>query len=162
MKVSCGAILYTHNPQGRLGIILGLEHSDWLPFKGCNEKGETYEETAIREVKEETCGLVCAENIDLVHIFGSKRKKYRIGLLYAPYEVIEQFDDARKKEQREQYIEKRKLGFFDIEHILNNRYVHNISKESIRYFLPKLYESSSGLKKMWPIYKQEDIVSIGR
>jgi ADP-ribose pyrophosphatase YjhB (NUDIX family) len=158
MKVSCGAILYTHNPQGRIGVILGLEHSDWLPFKGCNEKGETYEETALREIKEETCGLVNAENIDLAHIFGSKRKKYRIGLIYVPYDVIDQFNNARKKEQREQYIEKRKLGFFDIEHIMNNKYVHNLSKESIRYYLPKICEKVQSSKKMWPVYTHDEPV----
>ena len=80
-----------------------------------------------------------------------------------PYNIIIQFEEARKKESRSQYIEKKKLGFFELDSIMHNKYVHKLSKESIRYFLPKISETYLGLKKMWPIYaRQEDVLSIGR
>lgn len=138
MKVSCGAIFYTYDPYGNIGIILGLEGDDWLPFKGCNEKGETYEETAIREIYEETCGLIRVDKISLDHAFASKRKKYYIGLIYVDYDIIEKFSQLRKAEDRPNFIEKKSLRFFNLDTVLFNNYVHGISKASIKYYWNKL------------------------
>lgn len=135
MKISCGAILYTYK-QGRLGIILGLEGTEWLPFKGGLEKNETPEQAASREIYEETCELVKIDppNIKLNHRFSSKRKIYQIGLCYAPIDIIYKFEKKRKKETNYSLREKKSLKFFDICNILDNPKIHSISKASIAYY----------------------------
>jgi hypothetical protein len=138
MKTSCGALFYSYDNEGNLGIILGLEGVDWLPFKGCNEIGETFEQTAIREIKEETCGLIVIENINLEHRFTSKRKHYCIGLCEVPYDIIDKFADLRANECRHEYNEKRKLRFFKVQETLHSDMIHNISKASIKYYWNKL------------------------
>lgn len=134
MKSSCGALFYAYDPAGKLGIILGLEGKKWLPFKGCNEPGESLEQTAIREIREETCGLIDISHIDLEHQFTSKRKHYYIGLCEVPYDCIQLFEDLRVDEERNEYLEKKKLKFFPFDEVLYDDLVHNITKASIRYY----------------------------
>lgn len=138
MKNSCGALFYTFDPNGNIGIVLGLEQGEWLPFKGCNEEGETFMETAIREIQEETCGLVKIQNITLDHKFTSKRKHYYIGICEVPYDIIEQFNLIRQNEKRKEYMEKEELKFFNLDTIMQCKEIHNISKASINYFMNKL------------------------
>jgi ADP-ribose pyrophosphatase YjhB (NUDIX family) len=139
MKTSCGAILYTFNNFGELGIILGEELDEcWLPFKGCNENGESLEETAIREINEETCGLIQLDSIELEHVFTTKRKKYHIGICEVPYDIIEKFEKAHLLENRIHYKEKKQIKFFPINECLNNDKIHSISKASIRFYWNKL------------------------
>lgn len=140
MKTSCGAIFYSYNKKGDLGIILGLEGNTWLPFKGCSEKNESFEETAIREIKEETCNLVLLDNIKLTHKFKTKHKKYYIGLCYVPYDIIEKFDNQRRYENRYEYIEKHRLAFFQFNGLLSNSTIHNLTKNSIRFYWDILME----------------------
>lgn len=54
MKISCGILFYTKSKQILLGHATGMHH--WDIFKGVQEDGETFEETAIRETVEE-CGV---------------------------------------------------------------------------------------------------------
>lgn len=140
MKISCGAVFYAYDPDGNLGVILGLEGNDYLQFKGCNEVGETYEMTAAREIKEETCGLVNISPTDILleHMFTSKRKHYYIGLCKVEYDIVEKFAALRVNESRKEYREKKMLKFFPIETVLTEDSVHNISKASIRYYWDKL------------------------
>lgn len=139
MKNSCGALFYTYDPSGVIGIILGEEgRSEWLPFKGCNNNDETYEAAAMREIKEETCGIVHLDEIVLEHVFSSKRKNYFIGLCYVPYTTIRQFDEKIKTETREEFCEKKRLKFFALNEVMQSSYVHNISKASIEYYWNRL------------------------
>lgn len=139
MKNSCGAILYTFNTEGKIGVILGLEGSDeWLPFKGCNETGESFEQTAIREIKEETCGLVTLENISLDHVFTTKHKIYRIGLCQVDFSIIEQFEQVRKAESRKEFREKQEIKFFPLDSIFIKQKIHSISRASIKFYWDKL------------------------
>jgi ADP-ribose pyrophosphatase YjhB (NUDIX family) len=141
MRNSCGAIFYTYNPDGVLGIILGEEGNKWFPFKGCVKKGETFEETAKREIKEETCGLVCVDNIKLEHRFSSKRKNYYIGLCYVPYSIIKEFENIIQLETRIEYKEKKRLKFFPVDvFILYNNDIHSITKSSIEFYWDKLMQ----------------------
>ena len=144
-KKSCGAILYTFNLEGKLGIVLGTEGLNcadaWLPFKGGCKDGETEEETAIREIYEETCGLVEVESIDLKHVFSTKRKIYHIGICEVPYDIIDKFERTRNLETRDEFREKRQIKFLPYPEVLKDPSVHNISKSSILFyknFLDKL------------------------
>ena len=139
MKNSCGAIFYTYDDSGNIGVILGEEDkNEWLPFKGCSHENETLEEAAIREIKEETCGLLELNEIVLEHKFSSKRKNYFIGLCYAPYAIISQFDEKIKNETRKEFKEKKKLKFVALENILYIPEIHSLSKASIEYYWDRL------------------------
>lgn len=137
MKTSCGALLYTYDTNGHLGLILGKEFEEYLPFKGCNESGETYEQTAIREIYEETCGLVKLNKIDLDHRFSTKRKRYYIGLVLVDFNILEDFKKVRALENRSCFCEKKDIKFFTLYDALNDTTVHNITKASIYYYWSK-------------------------
>jgi len=134
MKHSCGAILYAYDPNGDLGIILGMEGTHWLPFKGGCEGDETFEDAAVREIYEETCKLVPVKGIDLEHNFSTKHKHYHIGIHQVPYDIIKRFPKARKSETEKKYMEKQCIKFFPIGDLLGNKRIHSISRASIEYF----------------------------
>ena len=157
MKISCGALFYSYNDQNQLGIILGLERGGWLPFKGCNEANETYEQTAIREVAEETCFLVSLPNISLDHTFSSHIKIYKIGLCYVPFEFIDEFARVRKHEQREKSKEKYEVKFFPIKTIKQNFTIHPLAVKSIEYYWSILHN-----KKKLQSYSTKAIFNIPR
>lgn len=141
MKHSCGAILYSFEPETHdIGIILGLEHRYWLPFKGCTEFGEDYESAAIREIYEETCGLVDVNSIQLEHNFYTSKKHYHIGLTYADYNIVNDFDKERKKHKNNKaFIEKTKLKFFTLKNLKKHMSkIHKLTKSSIIYYWDKL------------------------
>lgn len=140
MRHSCGALLYTFHPKsGEIGIILGLEKSHWLPFKGGNKNNESYEAAAIREVYEETCGLLKLTTINLEHHFHSKSKQYHIGLCHADYSIVDQFLQARKKQTKKDFQEKEKIQFFSLKDIMNgNHIIHKITMASVYYFWDRL------------------------
>lgn len=151
MKISCGALFFTQDPFGQTGIILGLEQGGWLPFKGCNEEGETFEETAIREVKEETCGLIHLSEISLDHTFATHAKIYKIGLCHIPYAFLHIFQKVRSKEKRDKYKEKYTVKFFPLLKILHDKRVHPISKQSVIHYWDQLQNTNTPMIKITQI-----------
>jgi ADP-ribose pyrophosphatase YjhB (NUDIX family) len=140
-KHSCGAIFYTFSPSGELGVILGDEGKDreeWLPFKGCAEDNETYEQAAIREIKEESGGLIDINNIHLEHNFSTRRKHYHIGLVEVPYDIIEKYNSSRVFETRNEFREKKEMRFFSLTTVLITCNIHSISRASIKYYWERL------------------------
>ena len=137
---SCGAILYTIYCN-KIYIILGMERGMWFPFKGTKEKGENYENTAIREIKEETCNTVIVDNIELNCKFSTKRKYYHIGLVRVSPDIIDKFYINRNKILSKKnitdadyaYLEKTAIQMFSLDDIFNN-YLHSISLRSIKYY----------------------------
>ena len=119
-KHSCGAILYTIINH-KIHIVLGMEKQQWFPFKGTREKGETNEETAIREIYEETCGIIKLRKINLKCNFSTKRKHYHIGLIYVKPDIIEKFHTNRK-------------NILENVDPLNNDYISFIEKTDIKMF----------------------------
>lgn len=152
MKHSCGALFYTYNTDRELGIILGEEGYEWLPFKGCPKDDETYEQTAIREIFEETGGLIRLNSIKLKHYFTSKHKHYHIGLVYVPYETIYYFNRRRHLETRPDFTEKKELKFFPLSSIKNNLSIHNLTLASIRFYWNDLLAYSVGVQ---PVVSKE-------
>ncbi len=146
MKVSCGAILYTFNPKGEFGLLLGLEKNNWLPFKGCNEENETYEQTAIREIYEETAGILKLENIELKHQFQTRKKEYRIGISYGRYSLIEEFSSKIKDNLGDKFKEKEKIKFFKFSGIKDDTSIHHLTMNSILYFWEELNNIMSKTK----------------
>lgn len=135
MLHSCGAILYTIYKQ-RVYVVLGREFDEWMPFKGTNEEGETWDETAVREIEEETCGLVriAPNQIQLRCIFATNRKYYHIGLIYVDYHNIMRFKQVRKRMHKKAYREKTAIRLFDIAYLHNVRF-HPITTRCIIFYL---------------------------
>lgn len=137
MKISCGAILYSYDEDGNFGLILGYEDGYWLPFKGGPEINEIPEQTAIREIYEETCGLVKLNTINLEHRFMGRNKRYYIGLCEVPYSIVKNFKLLRSLQVDERFIEKKFIKFFPIHAFYNNK-IHNITKKSIYYYWDRI------------------------
>lgn len=165
IRESCGAILYTiYN--GKVGIVLGLEGNYWLPFKGCRDNGETREQTAIRELYEETCGLVDIKNISLHISFETKRKKYFIGCVPVAYSIINKFLDEQKLHKKEEFLEKQQLEFFELSIFENiNSYekfiaavpatIHKISRTVIYGYYPFLQSIQWSLDNKYVVIMKE-------
>jgi hypothetical protein len=143
-KHSCGAILYTIL-NNKLYIVLGLEKNIWLPFKGVKENYETYEEAAIREIREETCGLLKINSISLDCSFSTKRKNYHIGLCEIKYDDINKFNKQifyyNKKllynKKYSVFLEKTNIKLFPLDTIFENNF-HIISSIPIKHYYSTL------------------------
>lgn len=131
---SCGAVLYTiYN--NKVYFVLGKERGDWFPFKGKCEKGETYEQAAVREIEEETCNLIKVnpDDIDLNCTFSTSRKYYHIGLVFVPYTFIKEFPIKRKTMTDEKCLEKTHIKMFDVDK-LNVSYFHQVTRIPLSYY----------------------------
>ncbi len=51
---SAGAILYRESPSGKFYLLLNYPSGHWDFVKGNIEKGETFKQTTLREIREET------------------------------------------------------------------------------------------------------------
>jgi ADP-ribose pyrophosphatase YjhB (NUDIX family) len=137
MLHSCGAILYTII-RNKVYIILGKEFGDWFPFKGVCNKHETYEQAAIREIKEETCKTAIIKNIKLDCNYSTIRKYYHIGLVYVENNFVEKFNKNKKKiyskfSKNKKYLEKTEVRMFSLNEVLSKRF-HNITLFPIHFY----------------------------
>ncbi len=148
---SCGALLYTlYN--NRVYIILGKEYDDWFPFKGKCEKNETFEMTAVREIEEETCGIVKLSGIKLKCNYATSRKQYHIGLEYVSHTIITEFYKKRKTYKEKKYLEKTEIKMFPLSSI-GERKFHPVTQTPINFyymFLLDLQEKINKLKTRFP------------
>lgn len=69
---SAGAILYRESPSGKLYLLLNYPSGHWDFVKGNIEKGETFKQTTLREIKEET-GII---DVSFVEGFENKVEYY--------------------------------------------------------------------------------------
>lgn len=76
--ISAGGIVFNSNQL----LMLKKKNGDWVLPKGRQEKGETLEETALREVKEET--HVDAKILDYIGV-----TTYRFSNYWTKYQVVE-------------------------------------------------------------------------
>lgn len=136
MPHSCGALLYTIDPQGRLGVVLGREFGSWCLFKGCQEPGESFEECAEREIFEETGGLLRVKRPYLGCHFSNRVKTYHIGLEYLPYELIGAFN-GRRAHENPVFNEKDEMRFFEYGKLnLDEHHMH--VRVAIQYYADQL------------------------
>jgi hypothetical protein len=147
-KHSCGAILYTEY-NGTISIVLGLERGDWYPFKGVRERSETNQMAAIREIYEETCGVVKVIELSLGCNFSTKRKHYHIGLVKISMDEIKQFDINRRillgcSSTKWAYLEKSAISMFAISDINTTRF-HEVTYRPIKYYMPYLMRLQKNL-----------------
>ena len=150
-KHSCGALLYTIF-NNKIYIILGMEKCGWYPFKGTREKGETNEMTAIREIYEETCGVIKLNKINLSCNFSTKRKHYHIGLIQIKPDFIKKFYANRSylintiqakinnnniKSTYTPFLEKNEIKMFKLDDIQKNNF-HNVTITPINFYYDDL------------------------
>jgi hypothetical protein len=162
-KHSCGAILYTIF-NNKLYIILGMEKGNWYPFKGTRDRGETNEIAAIREIYEETCGLIKLKSINLQCNFTTKRKHYHIGIAKINHDFIKNFYDARKcllknnalsinysEDNCHAFLEKNNIKMFSLNSVLYNKF-HYVTETPIIYFYEYLSEIERKSCNMKSVY----------
>jgi DNA-binding ferritin-like protein (Dps family) len=159
-KHSCGAILYTIF-NNKLYVILGMEKGKWYPFKGTRELGETNEIAAIREIYEETCGIIKVKNIDLLCNFTTKRKHYHIGVVKIDHDFIKKFYNTRKYILKNtnhscinynSFLEKNAIKMFSLESIRYKKF-HYVTETPINYF----YEYLNEIEKKSYINKTKEL-----
>ncbi len=51
---SAGAIIYRQSPEGKIYLLLNYPSGHWDFVKGNIERGETFKQTVLREIREET------------------------------------------------------------------------------------------------------------
>jgi hypothetical protein len=145
-KHSCGAILYTVC-DNNIYIILGKEGDGWFPFKGTHEKNETYEQTAIREVEEETCKAVILSNITLDCNYSTKRKYYHLGIARVDPKILQTFNDNKYFLFDKKYLEKTELKFFSLKDIKKEKF-HMVTDIPISHYWDFLYKKQISLNKV--------------
>ena len=121
---------------------------NWFPFKGTVESGESYNEAAIREIHEETMGIVKCDSIELTCNFATKYKHYHIGLVEVKNTFVDEFFEKQDtmvhmRYDKPEIFEKSHVCMFSITELETTPW-HNITFKIIRFFLPelKLLESS--------------------
>jgi hypothetical protein len=136
---TAGAVLVTVRPSdGVFGALLGYQEKGerdakmfpypgyWTPHKGRMDESERGfpKKTAIREVFEETAGLVSLEEKDIEFCYTLKpnpSEKYlnetNLALVMVPYSVLTRFAEAREQQVSAECKEKLNLAFFPIQAI---------------------------------------------
>jgi len=96
---SCGAVVYKKRPHGSQILLIKQFAKDdaWGIPKGHMESGETYTETAIREVKEET-GIDIKIITQLPHVSIIRKKSKKI---VVPFLAIQTCDNQPRSDSNE-------------------------------------------------------------
>ena len=138
-KHSAGALIFTVY-DNQIYIVLGMEKNDWFPFKGTKNNNETLIDTAIREVFEETCGIVKLDNIYLDCKYSTKRKYYHIGLVFVNINILKKFytkrklyEDKSEIEDNHKFLEKTDIKLFNI-NMIDSYLFHIITKIPIKFY----------------------------
>ena len=109
------------------------DNDKWGLIGGCQELGERFEETIIREIKEETNLVVKEENLELISIVSgnSRRKQYPNGDIVINNTVlylIKEFEGTVKMNS-----ESKNIKFFDIENLPTNLHDIDLIEKYVNY-----------------------------
>jgi 8-oxo-dGTP pyrophosphatase MutT (NUDIX family) len=128
-----GAAAIIVNDKGQILLQSRTDNERWGLPGGCQELGERFEETVIREVKEETNLDITEDNLELVGIIagGTRRKEYPNGdvvinntALYCVKNYTGEVKwDSESKEMR----------FFDLDNLPENQHDPDLVEAYIKY-----------------------------
>ena len=128
-----GAAAIIVNDKGQILLQSRTDNERWGLPGGCQELGERFEETVIREVKEETNLDITEDNLELVGIIsgGTRRKEYPNGdvvinntVLYCVKNYTGEVKwDSESKEMR----------FFDLDNLPENQHDPDLVEAYIKF-----------------------------
>ncbi|PZV99885.1 bis(5'-nucleosyl)-tetraphosphatase [Metamycoplasma auris] len=134
---SCGAVVL-HNIESKLYVLLVQQIAGhWIFPKGRVEDSESEEETAIREVKEET-------NVDIEILPGFKEKVNYSPFFNVTKDVIYFLGKPKNFELKKQIGEIEIVEWVKVDEALKNRITHDQNKEvlekAINFYINNFWE----------------------
>lgn len=128
-----GAAAIIVNEKGEILLQSRADNDRWGLPGGCQELGEKFEDTIIREVKEETNLDVLKENLNIISVVsGNKRRKeYPNGDVVINNTVlycINKYTGELKWDS-----ESKDMKFFDLNHLPANQHDYDLIEEYIKY-----------------------------
>jgi ADP-ribose pyrophosphatase YjhB (NUDIX family) len=151
----CGALLYTWY-KNNIYIVLKKNKNEWVPFFGTQKEKETFEETAVRELFEETCGGLDVKsndiNLECNYIYKKKENNhYHIGLVYTSESIIS--DLSKNKLRKNIYNSlkmiymKNEIKMFALDNIFKYKF-HPITQTPILFYKTYLTDLQSELRNV--------------
>lgn len=128
-----GAAAIVLNDKKQILLQQRSDNDKWGLIGGCQELGERFEETIIREIKEETNLDVKEENLELISIVSgnSRRKQYPNGDIVINNTVlylVKEFEGIVKMNS-----ESKNIKFFDIENLPTNLHDIDLIEKYVNY-----------------------------
>ncbi len=128
-----GAAAIIVNDKGQILLQSRTDNERWGLPGGCQELGERFEETVIREVKEETNLDITEENLELVGIIsgGTRRKEYPNGdvvINNTALYCVKNYTGEVKWDS-----ESKEMKFFDLDNLPENQHDPDLVEAYIKY-----------------------------
>ena len=128
-----GAAAIIVNEKGQILLQSRTDNERWGLPGGCQELGERFEETVIREVKEETNLDITEDNLELVGIIsgGTRRKKYPNGdvvINNTALYCVKNYTGEVKWDS-----ESKDMKFFDLDNLPENQHDPDLVEAYIKY-----------------------------
>ena len=128
-----GAAAIIVNDKGQILLQSRTDNDRWGLPGGCQELGERFEETVIREVKEETNLDITEENLELVGIIagGTRRKEYPNGdvvINNTALYCVRNYTGEVKWDS-----ESKEMKFFDLDNLPKNQHDPDLVEAYIKY-----------------------------
>ena len=128
-----GAVAIIENEKGEILLQKRSDNDLWGIPGGCQELGESFEETIIREIKEETNLDIEAKDLKLIDIVSgkSRMRKYPNGdvvINNTPLYYINKYSGNLKCDE-----ESKEMKFFDINNLPQNQHDADLIDRYIRW-----------------------------
>ena len=128
-----GAAAIIVNDKGQILLQSRTDNERWGLPGGCQELGERFEETVIREVKEETNLDITEDNLELVGIIsgGTRRKEYPNGdvvINNTALYCVKNYTGEVKWDS-----ESKDMRFFDLDNLPENQHDPDLVEAYIKY-----------------------------
>ena len=128
-----GAAAIIVNDKGQILLQSRTDNDRWGLPGGCQELGERFEETVIREVKEETNLDITEDNLELVGIIagGTRRKEYPNGdvvINNTALYCVKNYTGEVKWDS-----ESKEMKFFDLDNLPENQHDPDLVEAYIKF-----------------------------
>ena len=128
-----GAAAIIVNDKGQILLQSRTDNERWGLPGGCQELGERFEETVIREVKEETNLEITEDNLELIGIIagGTRRKEYPNGdvvINNTALYCVKNYTGEVKWDS-----ESKEMKFFDLDNLPENQHDPDLVEAYIKF-----------------------------